>query len=73
MRKFPAASCSACGYTAFDLRQYDSVMVLSHDVAMFSLRCPACGAQVATLQPIPRDMREELHFAAIEVGAGGLD
>ncbi len=73
MRKFPAACCPRCHHAAFDLRAYTSVMVLSQDIAMFNLRCPSCGAKITTLQPIPHDMREELHFAAIEVGAGGLN
>lgn len=72
MRKLPTASCSHCGNTSFDLRKYRSVMVLSPEIALFGLVCPTCGNDVAMLQQIPREMREELHFAAIEVGAGGL-
>ena len=73
MRKFPAVCCPQCHNDAFDLHAYESIMVLSGDIALFGLRCPTCGAKIFTLQPIPRDMREELHFAAIEVGAGGLN
>lgn len=72
MHKLPTASCPKCGNSAFDLREYRSIMVLSPEIALFSLICPTCGNEVALLQPIPREMREELHFAAIEVGAGGL-
>ena len=33
-------------------------------------RCPSCGARVSNLHGIPDDMRDEVQFAAIEVGAG---
>ncbi len=65
-------ACAKCGKRSLDLHACESVMVLRSDLALFGVRCPHCGALSSLLQPIPRDMREELHFAAIEIGAGGL-
>lgn len=46
------------------------MMVLRVDFALFTLTCPHCKAKVSTLQPIPPALRDEVRFAAIEVGAG---
>ncbi len=46
------------------------MMVLRADLAFFTLLCPQCGTKVSALQPIPLALREEVRFAAIEVGAG---
>lgn len=62
--------CPKCGETAFDLASYDSMMVLRADMALFALTCPRCGASLSTLAAIPVSLREEVRFAAIEVGAG---
>ncbi|MDO4290457.1 MAG: UDP-N-acetylmuramoylalanyl-D-glutamate--2,6-diaminopimelate ligase [Eggerthellaceae bacterium] len=70
----PVLACPSCGERNLDLRAYDSLMVLRSDLAFFSLRCPRCSKKISTLQPIPSALREEVRFAAIEVGAGmGLD
>lgn len=63
-------TCPACGATGLDVCDYDSMMVLRADVALFTLPCPACGTAVSSVQPIPPRLREEVQFAAIEVGAG---
>lgn len=63
-------SCPACGAADLDVCQYNSMMVLRADTAMFSLTCPVCGAKVSSLQPIPLQLREEVRFAALEVDAG---
>lgn len=63
-------SCPACKTTDLNVRTYDSMMVLRPDFALFTLRCPACGARVSALHPIPADMREEVQYAAVQVGAG---
>lgn len=62
--------CPACGSRSLDVKCYRSLMVLSPKRALFTLRCPSCGTVVSTLQPIPAELREEIRFAAIEVGAG---
>ena len=62
--------CPACGSAVIDLRKYDSMMVLRHDVALFSLECPSCGARISALQPIPPDLCDEVQCAAYAVGAG---
>lgn len=63
-------ACPACGAMGLDVCDYDSMMVLRADVALFTLLCPACGTTVSSVQPIPPRLREEVQFAAIEVGAG---
>lgn len=63
-------SCPACGERNLDVCGYESMMVLRSDIALFTLRCPKCGARVSSVQTIPLALREEVRFAAIEVGAG---
>lgn len=63
-------TCPGCGKTDLDVCDYESMMVVRADLAMFTLRCPSCGAQVSSMQPIPLQLREEVRYAAIEVGAG---
>lgn len=63
-------TCPACGAVDLDVCDYDSMMVLRKDTAFFSLRCPHCGAAVSSVHAIPVQLREEIKFAAIEVGAG---
>ncbi len=63
-------NCPASGATDLDVCRYDSMMVLRSDLAFFVLSCPECGAKLSALQPIPPALREEIRFAAIEVGAG---
>ena len=63
-------NCPACGAADLDVCRYDSMMVLRSDLAFFTLRCPQCGTKVSALQPIPLALREEIRFAAIEVGCG---
>ena len=47
-------TCPACKATDLDVCKYDSMMVLRKD----------------TVHAIPAQLREEIRFAAIEVGAG---
>ena len=63
-------SCPACGQSDLDVCRYDSMMVLRQDIALFTVTCPQCGASISTVQTIPLALREEVRFAAIEVGAG---
>ncbi|HIS41037.1 MAG TPA: UDP-N-acetylmuramoylalanyl-D-glutamate--2,6-diaminopimelate ligase [Candidatus Aphodovivens avistercoris] len=63
-------ACPACGKHDLDLCRYDAMLVVRADLALFTLACPACGTTVSTLQRIPPQLREEVRFAAIEVGAG---
>ena len=62
-------NCPSCGADALDVHGYESMIVVTPDCALFTVRC-ACGARVSGLRAIPSDMREEVQFAAIEVGAG---
>lgn len=61
--------CPGCQERCLDVREYDSMMVLRPNLAMFSLSCPHCAAKVSMMQPIPPELRDEVDFAAIEVGA----
>ena len=63
-------TCPACRASDVDVRHYDSMMVLSEDVALFSVVCPHCGAVASGVRPIPRELRDEVFTAALEVGAG---
>jgi uncharacterized Zn finger protein len=62
--------CPSCGTTDFDLLQYESMMVLSSQLALFTLRCPRCGTVVSSVCAIPDALREDIALAALEVGAG---
>ena len=39
-------------------------------LALFTLTCPHCAARISALLTIPPELREEVVFAAIELGAG---
>ena len=65
-----SVTCPACGATDLDVCRYDTMMVLRADFALFTMRCPHCNAPVSSMQHIPAQLREEVRFAAIEVGAG---
>lgn len=62
--------CPACGAIDLDVCQYDSMIVVSNDLAMFTLTCPHCATKVSSVQPIPLALRQEVRYTAIEVGAG---
>lgn len=63
-------ACEKCGNTAFDLTKYRSMMLVSHDKALFTLSCPRCGATVSALCPIPEALRQRVREGAAEVHAG---
>lgn len=63
-------SCPVCGSTSLDVCSYESMIVLSVDRAMFTMRCPQCKTAVSSIQVIPAQLREEVRISAIEVGAG---
>lgn len=63
-------TCPACGAHDLDVGHYESMMVLKTDVALFTLRCPHCSTVVSSVSTIPPHLREEVWFAAIELGAG---
>lgn len=67
-------TCPTCGARDLDLNDYESMIVLRADLALFSLRCGHCASKISSIQPIPATLREEVRFAAIEIGAGmGLE
>ena len=63
-------TCPSCGAKGLDIRQYDSMMVLRKDTALFTLRCPHCSTAVSSVQAIPQELNDEVQFAATELGAG---
>lgn len=63
-------NCPTCKASDLDVCCYDSMMVLRKDLALFTMRCPHCGTVVSGVQTIPLQLREEVRFAALEVGAG---
>ena len=62
--------CAFCGSTEFDLHEFDTMMVLCPELALFSLPCPYCGTQVAAVCVIPHDMQALVRESAAMVGAG---
>lgn len=62
--------CASCGSTEFDLHEFDTMMVLCSELALFGLRCPYCGTQVAAVCVIPQDMQQLVYDCAHKVGAG---
>ena len=65
-------TCPNCRESELDTKRYDSMMVLKSDLALFTLRCPACGARVSTIQSIPLSLRGQVAEAAAKVHAGML-
>ena len=63
-------TCPACEADDVDVRSYESLMALRSDLALFTLTCPHCAARISALLTIPPELREEVVFAAIELGAG---
>lgn len=63
-------TCPACGADDVDVRSYESLMALRSDLALFTLTRPHCAARISALLTIPPELREEVVFAAIELGAG---
>ncbi|MBR5258914.1 MAG: UDP-N-acetylmuramoylalanyl-D-glutamate--2,6-diaminopimelate ligase [Eggerthellaceae bacterium] len=67
-----ALACPACSATTLDVHDCESMMALGANTALFSLRCPTCGARISSIQPVPADMHGELYDAAVRVGAMGF-
>lgn len=63
-------SCPACGATGLDICSYESMMVLRADKALFTLSCPRCAKPISLVSTIPQELKEEVRFAATELGAG---
>ena len=62
--------CPSCGKRDLNLANYTTLMVLKPDLGLFTIACPNCAAHVSTMQPIPDALKESVHCAAVEVGAG---
>jgi len=46
------------------------MMVLRADKALFTLSCPRCAKPISLVSTIPQELKEEVRFAATELGAG---
>lgn len=62
--------CPECGATDFNLAHYESIMVLSSELALFGLRCPHCGTEVSSVCTIPPSLQKDIQCAAMEMDAG---
>ena len=62
--------CPACGSMEFDLKHYDSILVLSSELALFSLHCPVCAMGVTSVCVIPPELMPEVSEVAARIGAG---
>lgn len=66
----PIITCPGCGKPTINLCEYESMMVLSEVMALFTVECPSCGTVVSSVNQIPAQLREEIKFVATELGAG---
>ena len=62
--------CPKCTSDRIDVLEYESMVVLSKEHALFTMRCPSCKARVSTVQEIPIELLEDVRNAARAVGAG---
>lgn len=62
--------CSKCGAEDLDLSEFQSMMLVSKDEALFTMECPHCGTTVSSMQPIPFSLRDKVEAAAGELDAG---
>ncbi|WP_251178729.1 UDP-N-acetylmuramoylalanyl-D-glutamate--2,6-diaminopimelate ligase [Adlercreutzia agrestimuris] len=61
--------CPRCG-AVLDVCHYQAMLVISCDLALFSVECPQCNTISSAIKAIPAQLQEEVHLAAREVGAG---
>ena len=66
----PEIKCKACGSTDFALTDYESLLALSSDLAVFTLRCPHCKTPTVVVCSIPEEIRADIDAAADKLGAG---
>ncbi|MBQ9069661.1 MAG: UDP-N-acetylmuramoylalanyl-D-glutamate--2,6-diaminopimelate ligase [Eggerthellaceae bacterium] len=62
--------CAKCGSTEFDLREFESMMVLCDQLALFGLRCSRCRSHVFAVCVIPHELQPQIEAAAAKLGAG---
>ena len=62
--------CPVCGTIGLNVCEYESMMVLSSQLALFVLRCGECGTQVTSVSVIPPALYPEIERIAREIGAG---
>lgn len=62
--------CPSCHHKSIDLTKYISMAVLSHELALFTVRCPECGKDIKGIWPIPSSMQGQVQDVADRLGAG---
>lgn len=62
--------CPSCASSMLNMLDYERLMVLRPDLALFTVGCPSCGTKTSMLRPIPPSLREEVEKAAVELHAG---
>ncbi len=62
--------CPSCNVQPLSVLDYESLMVLKRNLALFTLHCPRCNSRISMLRPIPSILRAEVNMAAAETGAG---
>lgn len=62
--------CPSCHAQTLGVLDYESLMVLKRNLALFTIRCPRCNSKISMIRPIPSILRNEVNLAAAETGAG---
>lgn len=62
--------CPSCHAQTLSVLDYESLLVLKRNFAMFTVRCPHCNTKISIMRSIPPILRKEVNFAAAEIGAG---
>lgn len=62
--------CPSCHAQTISVLDYESLMALKRNLALFTVRCPRCGTKISMIRPIPPILRNEMNLAAAEAGAG---
>ncbi len=62
--------CPACGAHDLDLSSYESMMVLTPNYALFSIRCPQCATVVSNVSAIPVHLQYDVEAAALKLNCG---
>lgn len=61
--------CPTCG-RPLDLNTYSSLMVLSEEHGLFTMKCSFCDEEFSSVERIPLSMREQVESVAHSVNAG---
>ena len=62
--------CPRCASRELDPCNFESMIVIARDHALFTMHCPSCGARVTSIQAIPPELKQTVLDAARSIGAG---